>query len=173
MTTNEIFAKMLDWIFTNTDSTKNVDVARKAGLNETSVSRILNNRVKTTKQETLRAVNAAYGNVFNPEWLRGKSDVMLVADLTTTGGQENGAGMQQSAAPDMSSVNAIVAAKDETIAELHRQLADKDAALKRELADKERYIAHLEEELAALKSEKGLPASYTFTGVADKAGKRQ
>ena len=168
MTTNEIFAKMLDWIFANTDSTKNVDVARKAGLNETSVSRILNNRVKTTKQETLRAVNAAYGNVFNPEWLRGKSDVMLVADL-----QENGAGMQQSAAPDMSSVNAIVAAKDETIAELHRQLADKDAALKRELADKERYIAHLEEELAALKSEKGLPASYTFTGVADKARKRQ
>jgi transcriptional regulator with XRE-family HTH domain len=149
MTSNETFAKMLDWIFTNTDSKKNVDVAQKTGINETTISRILNGRVKKTKQETLRAVNVAYGNVFNPEWLRGQSDVMLLADLAQTA-PEVSTNMHQQApivTPDyatMLHVNALIAAKDEayeslkgkleakeeTITELHGRLADKDALIK-------------------------------------------
>jgi len=177
MTTNEVFAKMLDWIFANTEAKNQKDVARKAGINETSVSRILKGRVKRAKQETLRAVNDAYGRVFNPEWMRGESDVMLVADIARVS-ETVGTDMHQtappSAAPDISSmINAIIASSDQAIAALKRELASKDetvaakeeviAYLKRELEDKEmaigqkeRQIRTLEQRIIELKLEKGL-----------------
>ena len=182
MTTNEIFAKMLDWIFANTDSKQNVDVAKKAGINETTISRILNGRVKKTKQETLRVLNAAYGNVFNPEWLRGTSDVMLVADLAPAS-PEAGTGMCQSAAmhvtdyQSMLHINSLLAAKDEayealkgkleakdeTIAELRGRLADKDALIE----EKERTINRLQQQLYELQAEKGLPFGRSSLGAAE------
>ncbi len=186
MTSNEILAKMLDWIFVNTDSKKNVDVARKAGLDAVTISRILNGRVKKAKQETLRAVNAAYGNVFNPEWLRGKSDVMLVADLAHATTEVNTASQQPEPvlAPDyhtmlrfnsqIAAKDEIIAAKDDRIADLLRQLAGMEETMKRELADKdaiievkEKYINLLERQIAELRSEKGLPGGFPFHGVAE------
>lgn len=182
MSTNEIFAKMLDWIFTNTDSKRNVDVAKKTGINETTISRILNERVKKTKQDTLRVVNAAYGNVFNPEWLRGMSDVMLMKDLTPAPSGVS-TDMRQSApmhAPDYQSmlhINSILAAKDEayealkgkleakdeTIAELRGRLADKDALIE----EKERAIDRLQRQLLSMRIEKGLVTGHSTPGAAE------
>jgi len=182
MSTNEIFAKMLDWIFANTDSKKNVDVAKKSGINETTISRILNGRVKKTKQDTLRVVNAAYGNVFNPEWLRGTSDVMLVKDLTPEM-SDVGAGTHQSTSmytPDYQSmlhINSLIAAKDEayeslqgkldakeeTIAELRGRLADKDELIK----EKDRTIERLQRQLLSMSIEKGLVTGHSTPGAAE------
>lgn len=182
MTSNEIFAKMLDWIFANTEDRYNADVAKRANINATSVSRILNGQVKKASQDTLRAVNAAYGNVFNPEWLRGKSDVMLAADLDRQDAAD-GTDMQQSApmyAPNhqaMVDFNRIIAAKDEayeslrgtleskeeTIAELRGRLADKDALIQ----EKERTINSLQQQLYELQTEKGLPFGRSSLGAAE------
>lgn len=148
MSTQERFKQMLDWLYANRDVKNQADIALTAGINATTVSRILKERVKSVKLETLRAVNAAYGNVFNPEWIRGDSDIMLAADVKPT---ENPApsptatmpsGFPDSAtAPDMSSlINAALAAKDETI-----------AALRDQIADKERYILSLQQQLRDLR----------------------
>lgn len=171
ISTNEIFAKMLDWIFTNTDSKRNVDVAKMSGIDETTISRILNGRVKKTKQDTLRAINAAYGNVFNPEWLRGKSDVMLMADLVNQQpgigtGRHQQAPMTVPDYPTMLGVNSLIAAKDEAyealkgkleakeevITELRGRLSDKDEIIRQ----KDILISKLENQILELNVEKGL-----------------
>jgi len=182
MTTNEIFKKMLNWLYANKKAGNQTDVARKAGLNEVTVSRILNGRVKKAKQETLWAVNNAYGNVFNPDWLRGDSEVMLTADLDRQDAAD-GTDMQQSApmyAPNrqaMIDFNRIIAAKDEayeslrgsleskeeTIAELRGRLADKDALIQ----EKERTINRLQQQLYELQTEKGLPFGRSSLGAAE------
>lgn len=126
MTTVEKLKRMLDWIYANTETHNQTGVARKIGMNPVSMSKIHNGKTKSVKQETLRAVNAAFGNVFNPEWLRGESDVMLLADVNKQ--------LSASASPATDGLAAVIidsqkrelAGKDETIAALKRELAAKD-----------------------------------------------
>jgi peptidoglycan hydrolase CwlO-like protein len=153
MTTVEIFKKMLNWLYANKKAGNQTDVARKAGLNEVTVSRILNGRVKKAKQETLWAVNTAYGNVFNPDWLRGDSDVMLMADLTPVTEQDDTAMhnyAQQTTPPDMSSmINAIIAANDQTIMSLRRELAGKDETI----AGRDALVSTLQQQVSDLRQQ--------------------
>ena len=156
MTTIEIFKRMLDWIFANTDAKNQTDVARRAGLNETTVSRIMKCRVKSVKPETLRDVNTAFGNVFNPEWMRGESDVMLVADLARVC-------TDHPATQTADQTAALLAANDEVIASLKRELAAKDdiiAAKDGIISTKDKLIDTLQQQIGDLRmqtaSEKGL-----------------
>jgi len=137
---NEIFKQMLDWIYANTEAHNQADVARKSGLFEATISRALNGKIKRVKQETLRKVNSAFGNVFNPAWIRGDSDIMLVADLAPISSTQPQTTMPgETDAADMSSlINAALAAKDETIMSLKRELSAKDdliAALREQITD--------------------------------------
>ena len=137
---NEIFKQMLDWIYANTEAHNQADVSRKSGLFEATISRALNGKIKRVKQETLRKVNSAFGNVFNPAWLRGDSDIMLVADLAPISStQSQTTTPSETDTADMSSlINAALAAKDETIMSLKRELSTKDdliAALREQITD--------------------------------------
>ena len=137
---NEIFKQMLDWIYANTEAHNQADVARKSGLFEATISRALNGKIKRVKQETLRKVNSAFGNVFNPAWLRGDSDIMLTADLAPISStQSQTTTPSETDTADMSSlINAALAAKDETIMSLKRELSTKDdliAALREQITD--------------------------------------
>lgn len=130
MTTVEKLKRMLDWIYANTETHNQTGVARKIGMNPVSMSKIHKGKTKNVKQETLRAVNDAFGNVFNPEWLRGESDVMLLADVNKQ--------LSASALPVTDGMAAVI------IDSLKRELAGKDetiAALKRELAAKDDVVA--------------------------------
>lgn len=160
MTTVEKLKKMLDWIYANTETHNQTGVARKIGMNPVSMSKIHNGKTKNVKQETLRAVNAAFGNVFNPEWLRGESDVMLMADLTVS--QSSPALPRRPTDP----TTILLAAKDETIASLKRELAAKDdviAAKDGIIATKDKLISTLQQQIDDLRmqvaSEKGLHRS--------------
>lgn len=137
---NEIFKQMLDWIYASTEAHNQADVARKSGLFEATISRALNGKIKRVKQETLRKVNSAFGNVFNPAWLRGDSDIMLTADLAPISSNQSQTTMPgETDTPDRSSlINAALAAKDETIMSLKRELSTKDdliAALREQITD--------------------------------------
>lgn len=165
---NEIFKQMLDWIYANTEARNQADVARKSGLFEATISRALNGKIKRVKQETLRKVNSAFGNVFNPAWLRGDSDIMLIADLAEDNSNDlsntiTTVSPSSTDTPTTSSlINATLAAKDETIMSLKRELSAKDdliAALREQqsdkdnlIADKERYILDLQQQLFALRN---------------------
>ena len=159
MTTIQIFRKMFDYLASKKLIPNQTELARAAGLNEVSVSRILNGQVKSTKQETLWKVNVAFDNIFNPEWMRGESDVMLLADLTPVS-------TEQSCPQTTDPTAALLAAKDETIASLKRELAAKDdviAAKDDIISTKDKLIDTLRLQIDDLRmqvaSEKGLHRS--------------
>lgn len=155
MATVEILKQMLVWILENTDAKNPTEVARAAGLNPVSMSKIRNGKTKRVKQETLRAVNAAYGNVFNPAWLRGESDVMLTADTRCQHSTQINTDVHgvPSPTPSATAVDALTAAllasKDETIAAQKSELAAKDALI----ANLQQQVTDLRTQLAV---EKGL-----------------
>jgi len=180
MTTIQIFRKMFDYLVANKLIHNQTELARAVGLNEVSVSRILNGQVKKTKQETLWKVNVAFGNLFNPDWMRGESDVMLATDLAPVSADAPAAtvpvgipanaptrslspdGESSPTPPDLTTA-ALLAAKDETIASkeetiatLRSQLSDKDDVI----AAKDALISSLQQQLdtlhAQLAIEKGL-----------------
>lgn len=170
MTTVEKLKRMLDWIYANTETHNQTGVARKIGMNPVSMSKIHKGKTKNVKQETLRAVNAAFGNVFNPEWLRGESDVMLLADVE----QQSAAQVDAATLPSVDGMAGVIiesqkrelAAKEETIAALRSQLSDKDdviAAKDNIIATKDALIDTLQQQIDDLRmqvaAEKGLRQS--------------
>lgn len=170
MTTIQIFRKMFDYLVSNKLIPNQTELARAAGLNEVSVSRILNSQVKSTKQETLWKVNTAFGNIFNPEWMRGESDVMLIADLTPVSTEQ-----PSSATQTVDPTAALLAAKDEIIASLKRELAGKDdviAAKDGIISTKDKLIDTLQQQIDDLRmqvaSEKGLSKTgHSLSAAAD------
>ena len=173
MTTTEIFLKMVYWLVDNTEMANPTAVARKAGINAANVTKIKTGKNKSVQYETMVKLNNAFGNVFNPEWMRGKSDVMLMADLAPVGTTK------PSPAPQtVSTTAALLAAKDETIAALKRELAAKDdiiAAKDGIISTKDALIDTLRQQIGDLRmqvvSEKGLHSAGTSrSAVAEHAG---
>lgn len=169
MTTIQIFRKMFDYLVSNKLIPNQTELARAAGLNEVSVSRILNGQVKSTKQESLWKVNTAFDNIFNPEWMRGESDVMLLADLTPVS-TEQPSPATQTAEP----TTALLAAKEEIIASLKRELAAKDdviAAKDGIISTKDKLIDTLQQQIDDLRMQvapgKGLHSGHSPSAAAD------
>lgn len=77
MTRNEIFACAVDYLYKEGKITGQSELADKTGITETTISRILNNKVKKPSEDSLRRLNAAFNNMFNPRWLRGEDGEML------------------------------------------------------------------------------------------------
>lgn len=171
MTTVEKLKRMLDWIYANTETHNQTGVARKIGMNPVSMSKIHNGKTKSVKQETLRAVNAAFGNVFNPEWLRGESDVMLLADVNKQPSAQVGAtwpaspGTDGMAAVIIDSLKRELAGKDETISSLKRELAAKDEVV----AAKDKVISTLQQQNDDLRMQAALEKGLRSAGISHSA----
>ena len=137
---NEIFAHVLDWLIQNNKVEDQKDLALKTGISQNTVSRIMTGKVEPS-DDTLRKLNATFGNIFNMQYLRGESIVMLIEDVTyykSHPGELNKLinGEGDNKIDQSSLVNAALAAKDETIAALREQIQAKDeliAALRQQL----------------------------------------
>ena len=79
MLRNEIFAHVLDWLVREKMVKDQQDLSMKTGISKNTISRIMTGKVEP-KDETLRKLNAAFGNMFNMQYLRGQSTTMLVDD---------------------------------------------------------------------------------------------
>lgn len=169
------------------------EIADRMGVNENTVSRILNLHNEVT-EEAITQLQTASGCIFNLQWLRGESDVMLAADVDNkpAPAADN---LHESTHIDQSSLmNATIAAKDEAIESLKRELAKAEESSKRELSAKEETISALRSQLAtkdaliealqqqvadlrstlALQQTKDNFGNYPFTpGVADEGRKAQ
>ena len=71
---------VIDWLYKNDLVSDQQDLAAKTGLSEKAISQILNNKVKKMSEATIRKLNEAFGNVFNPAFLRVLSIIMLAED---------------------------------------------------------------------------------------------
>ncbi len=160
---NNIFAAALDYLKRNTDIKTQKELARRMGVTETTITRILKDYTEVT-EDIITKLQTASGCVFNLQWLRGEdSEHMMAVDVVETP-KESLPVIDQS-----SMVNSIIAAKDETIAtlkarivDLERTIADKDTIIK----DREARIVTLERKLSAYATSD--LDNYPFTvGVAD------
>ena len=168
---NEIFAHVLDWLIQNNKVEDQKDLALKTGISQNTVSRIMTGKVEPS-DDTLRKLNATFGNIFNMQYLRGESIVMLIEDVAyykSHPGELNKLinGEGDNKIDQSSLVNAALAAKDETIAALREQIQAKDeliAALRQQLDI-------LQQQVRAAKDEE-LFKDFPFPkGIADKKDK--
>lgn len=81
MVRNECFRVAMDYLFKNGLIADQSELSKMTGISETSISRILNNRVKEPSEATIRKLNDAFGNIFNPEYFRGHSIHLLMEDV--------------------------------------------------------------------------------------------
>lgn len=80
MVRNECFRVALDYLYKNGIVVDQRELSEKTGISETSISRIINNRVKEPSDATIRRLNEAFGNIFNPQYFRGQSIHLLLED---------------------------------------------------------------------------------------------
>ena len=81
MVRNECFRVALDYLYKNGLVADQRELSERIGVSETSISQIINNRVKKPSETTIRKLNEAFGNIFNPEDFRGHSIHLLMEDL--------------------------------------------------------------------------------------------
>ena len=126
---NNVFVEAFDYLKRNTDIKTQKELARRMGVTDNTITRIMRGYTDVT-EDVITKLQTASGCIFNIQWLRGEDPIhMLIEDLND--------GMvahflppedeERNAPIDHSSlVNAALAAKDETIASLKRELATKD-----------------------------------------------
>lgn len=162
---NKIFAAAYDHLKRTQGVRTQEQLAEKMGVSAETVSRIIRAHTDVT-EDAISRLQTASGCIFNLQWLRGESDVMLVADIKKNDGHATEATSPSS--PDMSSmINSIIAAKDDAITSLKRELASKDetiAAKNETIATKEAAIADKE---AVIKAKDAALAAKDAT-IADK-----
>ena len=188
-TRNNIFAAAIDEIRRREGKLTQLDLAKRMGVNKDTITNILRYRTAVTDDIITRLQNAS-GRIFNLQWLRGESDIMLSGQDNE--GSETFRNNTPSGVPTYSSMtNSIIAAKDEAIESLKREVAAKDEAIesqkrevaakdeaiesqKRESASKDVLIESLQQQVADLRAalaeqqKKDSFGNYPFTpGVAD------
>lgn len=123
------------------------EIADRMGVTEDTVSRIMRLHNQVT-EDIITRLQTASGCIFNLQWLRGESDVMLAADVDNkpTPVADN---LHESTHIDQGSLmNATIAAQQTSIESLKRELAKIEEYAKRELAAKEETITALRGQLA-------------------------
>ena len=122
------------------------EIADRMGVTEDTISRIMRLHNQVT-EDIITRLQTASGCIFNLQWLRGESDVMLAADADKAPVADN---LHESTHIDQGSLmNATIAAQQTSIESLKRELAKAEESSKRELAAKDETINALRGQLAA------------------------
>ena len=140
---NERFLVAVDYLFKENLVRNQTDLCQKVGIGVASYSRIKTG-VRIVSDDTIRKLNDAFGGIFNMAYFRGDSETLLA------NGWEPDQELPAPAIDTGSILNALLAAKDETIAALQDQLAAKEEIIQ----VKDELIATLRGQLAAMNYEK-------------------
>ena len=160
---NENFAAALAYLKEHGDIKSQKELAQRMGVSEDTISRILQGA--RVSESSITKFHAATNGLFNLQWLHGQSDVMLSAEAMAA---------RQSSPTPPGTTAALLAAKDETIASLKRELAAKDeiiAAKDGIIGMKDKLIDTLQLQIDDLRlqvaSEKGPHTGHSHSAVAD------
>jgi len=130
---NNIFAAALDYLKRNTEIKTQKELARRMGVTETTITRILKDYSEVT-EDIITKLQTASGCIFNLQWLRGEDpDHMLIDDDS----------IHISTVYQDSMVNETIEALKKQIAILEKRIEDKDTMLRM----KDKFINMLELQL--------------------------
>ena len=168
------FARAVDWLRENGKIKDQKDMAKRMDVTTTTISRNKHGSVKRPDEDTLRKFNEQFGDIINIAYLRCESDVMLVADLPQVNRRVDSGSPAVNANGIDALTAALIAAKDETIDALKRELAAKDgviAAKDSQMADRDRLvaakdalIATLQEQLSTLRMQAAVEKGFRKAG---------
>lgn len=165
-TRNNNFAAALDYLKRHSETKLyQKDLAEMLGVTKNTISNIIKCRTAVS-EDMVTQLQTVSGCVFNLQFLRGQSDVMLAKDVqpgspSVASGVSDWASVTLATMRDqLNDKERIIASKDETI-----------AAQKRELAAKDALIANLQQQLSDLRTqlavEKGLLTGTSPSAPAD------
>ena len=184
---NKIFAAAFDELRRNHGIKTQKELARRMGVNENTITRILKGYTEVT-EDMITKLQTASGCIFNLQWLRGEDPYHMLAEDVP---KPEDTPQSAPSVPDPSSImNAALAAQmqtietqKQTIASLIREAASKDdliADLRARVKEKDDYIALLKARVEELQHHLSLISqrtdleNYPFpVGVADRPQKRK
>lgn len=139
-TRNNNFAAALAYLrsIDTEENLTNGKLAKKIGIDEDTITNILSFYTRVS-EATIIKLYVNTDKIFNLQFLLGQSSVMLVEDLAKEDTSKHNAVF-----------TALLAAKDETIATMRSQLADKDEII----ATKDALISTLQQQIASSKESK-------------------
>jgi plasmid maintenance system antidote protein VapI len=117
---NNIFAAAFDYLKRNTDIKTQKELARRMGVTETTITRILRDYVDVT-EDIITKLQTASGCIFNLQWLRGEDPIHMLAEDVNNDMAANSLLPEGSRIDQSSLVNALLAAKDQLIEELQNK----------------------------------------------------
>lgn len=153
---NDLFQKAIDYLFREKKVKGKGNLAKCIGISPSTLSHILAHEQEVS-DETIYKLNEAFGNIFNMEYFRGRSEDYLIEDIEAKHVSESGHPTMSSVfnanlAQQAESVEAFriaLASKDETIQEKDKRILE----LKEALAGKEAHIENLKELVAQLRAD--------------------
>ena len=151
---------MIDYILEHRFFIDQKQLAAAAGITNTSISRMKSGAIKNPTVSSLMKINDACGGIFNVDYLRGRSPIMLAKDAPNADAEPVAPAapvIQSASNAELSSyANSALASKDETIETLKSKLADRNQLvdeLREQLAEKRRDKAELQDENYRLRNE--------------------
>lgn len=142
MTKNERFKKALDWLYSEGLVGDQQELSSQTGINEATISRILNNKVRQPSSETIRKLVSKFRDI-DPAFLRGESESVTVQQSPSTQ-------QQQTCIDPSSEHNAAISAYVQLANRLTDDLKRKEQEMADRLADKDTIIAEKQSRIVAL-----------------------
>jgi transcriptional regulator with XRE-family HTH domain len=172
-TRNNRFVEAFDYLVRNTDLTTRIQLAKKMGVSKDTITRIMHAYTPVT-EDAITKFQTATNCIFNIQWLRGESDTMMAIGIEKKTAHAEELPHQSTQMPDYSSMtNAIIAAKDDAIESLKRELAGKEESAAKAEESAMRELAAKDETISALRSELATKSAYVESLKQQVADSRQ
>ena len=144
---NNIFAAAFDEMKRRGIVKNQKQLAQKMGVSEDTITRILKDRTEVT-EDAISKIQAASGRIFNLQWLRGESEIML-AESTQIQPKEN-TNIHESAQIDTDFYNHALKINADVIADMRRDID----YFKQLVLDQDTLIQEHNEQIVALNIDK-------------------
>lgn len=144
-TRNNIFAAAADELRRNHGITTQLELAAKMGVSKDTITNIMHYRTEVT-EDIISKLQTASGCIFNLQWLRGESDIMLAEDAKNS---SEPSVAEQKEPQNTPTLQAVIDAKDQSIMFLQYQIKLVEETAREQLEEKERMITSKDETISA------------------------
>jgi len=147
---NDLFIQAMNYLITSKKVRDQQHLASVTGITESTLSRIMNDRVQKPSPVTIQKLLQAFPGIFNPLYLQGRSSYLLMSDYNEAVDKKEpdivpiGANQQQKEAEPTP-----VSPATDNMLELHAQMIRRVDDLRQELHQELLVIRELKDELRA------------------------